>query len=64
MKPGASFKRASPANRAHVNSPLNYGAYVKNPTLYKICLRPRSNVALLMRQTSYNSCITQERRLA
>ena len=22
MKPGASFKRASPANRAHVNSPL------------------------------------------
>ena len=23
MKPGASFKRASRANRAHVNSPLN-----------------------------------------
>ena len=23
MKPGASFKRASPANRAHVNSPLD-----------------------------------------
>ena len=23
MKPGASFNRASPANRAHVNSPLD-----------------------------------------
>ena len=28
MKPGASFKRASPANRAHVNSPLVYVAMV------------------------------------
>ena len=24
MKPGASFKRASPANLAHINSPYNY----------------------------------------
>ena len=43
MKPGASFKRASLANRAHVNSPLGNllnrdkrGLYTSNINCYKV----------------------------
>ena len=43
MKPGASLKWASPANRAHVNSPLvpdlsTFSAGKDNAYIQKVCL--------------------------